>query len=458
MFKKQDVLLHNSLWIALVCLVVQQLIVASSSIWLTRLILHISEGAPALIWLGLYLLSLILPYFPGALALIETAKAKGAISINYIQQFAKLYPGKIFEWSNHQEKKYKASIISGEAYPTLTGYVDYIYQLTASGLNVFFNLIAFAILINPAFFLSYIVGIVLAALILHFQTFLKEKLSNQEQQSRIKWLSLLLSTWDNVLLNNKYNLSIWNRNTNESGNNLIKSSVSLEKYSQMISIGMAFSLTLPSIILVVYLASTNIHDLPFLSILVVLLPRLFQVLTYSYELLLLLADLPMQRTKLNTVLGMLDVPEKADESHAMLERVDWEKITSALKNSEDSTTSISARELLQNLPKSGRIAIHGENGSGKTSLLMLLKMKHGENAFYLPYKHDLLFNQEKMKGSAGQISKQILEEIKTEIPAPIILLDEWDAHLDNRNRIEISLLIDQLAAKSCVVEVLHLKH
>lgn len=457
MFKNRLLSLPKSLWVALFCLVVQQLIVASSSIWITRLILHISEGSSALIWLWLYLASLILPYIPGAFALIEITKAQSDIAVNYVQKFAQLYPGRILEWTNRHEHDKKSSIIGGEAYPTLTSYIEYVYHLTSSTLNVALNLLALSIIVDISFLLTYTGGIVLAAIILQLQKHSKENLAINAQQTRIHWVSLLLKAWDNILLNNSYNLKIWNKRSSDSGLELITSSVRLERFSQFVSICMAFALILPSIGLVCYLAYTHINDLPYLAVLIVILPRLFQVLTYSYELLLLMADLPMQKAKLSTVLALLDPSHTQAESSTIFNRVDWGKIQSIKKDAENKVEKITPQELLKGLPSIGRITIHGENGSGKSSLLLSLKMKHGEQAFYLPYKHELLFSSEKKQVSSGQLSRHILEEIQSTIPAPIILLDEWDANLDKNNKAEISALIDKLACKCCVVEVLHPK-
>jgi len=456
--KQRLFLLPNSFWLAQFFLVVQQIIVASSSVWITRLIVHISEGQPVLLWLWLYLASLILPYLPGAFALIEITKAQAKIVVNYVQEFAQRYPGKIVEWSNRQQRSKKSSILSGEAYPTLTSYVDYLYHLSSSALNVFFNLLALSILVDASLVLSYGCGIFLASLLLYFQKRSKERLSLKAQQSRIRWISLLLLAWDNILLNNSYNFRIWNHKSLERGKRLIGKAVQLGTFSQFVSIAMAFALIFPSIILVIYLAYTHIHDLPFLAVLVVVLPRLFQVLTFSYELLFLVADLPMQKAKLKTVLALLDDSENKEEAQDMLDRIDWEKIDVVSHEPMIKQAKIEPKELLQALPATGRMTLHGENGSGKTSLLLAMKIKHGKDAFYLPSKHELLFMHERRQASTGQLSRQILEELASNIEAPVILLDEWDANLDRKNKQEISSLIDTLALNRCVVEVLHQKH
>jgi hypothetical protein len=453
-YKRLEII-PSSFWLAVFFLFIQQLIVASSSIWITRLILHISEERPSLIWLWLYLGSLILPYLPGALALVEISKAKAMASVNYVHKFAALFPGKIVTWSSHDQQAAKSSLLSGEAYPTITGFIDYFYHLSASSLNVIFNLIAFAILIDPNFILSCVIGMFLSSLILLFQKHTRTRLALKAQQSRIKWTSLLLKAWDNILLSNQYNLKIWKDKAKERGNRLIGKTIELEKFSQSISIGMAFALMGPSILLVIYLGMKHVQDLAFLAILTVLLPRLFQILTYSYETLFLLSDFPMQKAKLNTVLSVLDT-EKYEENREILEnRIDLKKIAATKKKA---SQKIPINNLLEELPTKGRITLLGENGSGKTSLLLSIKMKHGDEAFYLPSKHDLIFKTSKSHMSTGQHSRKILQELEANVSVPIFLLDEWDANLDKKNREEISNLIDELSLNHCIIESIHLKH
>lgn len=440
---------------AIFLLIIQQLIVASSSLWITQFILSISENQPELVWLWLYLFSLILPYLPGALALIEVGKAQIRNCVIYIQKFAELYPGKIVKWSDHEQKSFLSSILTAEAFPTFNSYIEYLYHLTSSGLNVILNLLVLSFLIDSSLILSYIIGVLLSSIILFFQKNSKERLSLKAQERRIQWASLLLKAWDNILLNNAYNLTLWNSQAKIKGKNLSEDTITLEKFNQFVGILMAFALIFPSLALIIYLAISNLHNAAFLATITVLLPRLFQILSYSYELLFLISGYPMQKAKLNTVLAVIKPLTHAGDANVLLSRIEWEKLH-AKKSSDE---SINAKELLSlTFPSQGRITLIGENGSGKTSLLLYLKAKLREQAFYLPSRHELLFEGVSNKLSTGQLASQILDEIKRNVSSPVILLDEWDANLDSNNRKRLSSLIDDLSQVHCVIEILHMKH
>ena len=453
MYKKWNKLLQNGFGWAVVFLIIQQLIVASSSIWITKLILSISNEQPALVWLWLYLASLVLPYIPGALALIHVCNCQARSCVSYVQSFSEIYPGRIGSWSDNNDRNTNSAILSGEACPTINGYIEYLYHLLSSALNVFLNLLVLAVLIDLSLLITYAIGITLSSFILYFQKKVRIKLALKAQKSRIQWTSLILKAWDNVLLNNTYNLNKWISRVFIKGKSLIERAISLEKFNQSIGILMAFALVLPSLALISFYAIQHINNIAALAMLTVVLPRLFQILTYSYELLFLASDFPMQKAKMNTVLSILDLPKHDENKVNFLGRIQWEGIHAKMQRDE----KIQVKELLQNIPSRGRITLQGDNGTGKTSFLLMMKVKYKDQAFYLPSKHDLIFNINKNQLSTGQMTFSILKELNRNVKTPIILLDEWDANLDSKNRGEISSLIDDLSSSCCVVEVLHVR-
>lgn len=434
-------------------LVVQQLIVASSTIWITRLIAHIQQGSFSYPLLALYLASLFLPYFPGAAALVGMAKAKMKANVHYVNSFASLYRGQIMEWTNATKHSTTSSILTGEAPQAINGYFDYLYHFASCGLNVLFNLLIVALIIEPWLLGTYVIGVLLAFSVLRMQKKWRKILSLRAQQGRIKWVEMLLKAWDNILINNSYNFNIWKKKADKRGNRLVSSQVKLEGLSQGTSVIMAFLLLAPSFGLIGYLPILRGYNLMLLAIMVVTLPRLFQVLSYSYEMLFLLADFPMQKSRMRTVVNLLEITHLPDsqQAHEHIEqRIRWDKIHVTFN-----ADHISSRALIGALPVKGRYTIKGENGSGKSSLLLLLKMLKGQEAVYLPVKHDLLFQLSKNGFSTGQFAHKALNELLGNPEASVVLLDEWDANLDAVNQKQLSELIDQIAQEKCVVEVRH---
>ena len=110
------------------------------------------------------------------------------------------------------------------------------------------------------------------------------------------------------------------------------------------------------------------------------------------------------------------------------------------------------------LPEQGRITLVGDNGVGKSCLLLKLKQHYQEQAYYLPAKHHLYFNhhtEQQHKGSTGQQLIKQIEEIRQEDQSTIVMLDEWDAHLDRKNTETIDHYLDALAKTRLVIDIRH---
>jgi ABC-type bacteriocin/lantibiotic exporter with double-glycine peptidase domain len=127
----------------------------------------------------------------------------------------------------------------------------------------------------------------------------------------------------------------------------------------------------------------------------------------------------------------------------------------------------------------GRINVRGENGAGKSTMLLALKQSLLGKAYYWPTADRLVFQfsvndplpddeaddeadedeedtKPKKRGySSGEQQIAALKEIVENTRAPLYLLDEWDANLDAKNRAKAWALIDQLAARARVVEISH---
>jgi len=126
----------------------------------------------------------------------------------------------------------------------------------------------------------------------------------------------------------------------------------------------------------------------------------------------------------------------------------------------------------------GRITVRGGNGSGKSTLLAALKAEIKNRAYYWPTTDRLAFefvavaqlDEPEFDGdgevlqqaavkrpgfSSGERQLKSLQEIVAHTDAPIYLLDEWDANLDQANRATADALVDALARRARVVEISH---
>ena len=89
---------------------------------------------------------------------------------------------------------------------------------------------------------------------------------------------------------------------------------------------------------------------------------------------------------------------------------------------------------------------------------MLLQLKENlkESAYYLPANSDLFFdNAMENNFSSGERQVNALHNLRTLKGVQYLLLDEWDANLDNNNKQLLSTLLDKLSLSYCILEVRH---
>lgn len=118
---------------------------------------------------------------------------------------------------------------------------------------------------------------------------------------------------------------------------------------------------------------------------------------------------------------------------------------------------VTAQQLVQDprmfLGQAGRWVIRAENGTGKSVLLNVLVQAMGNDAHYLPVKHDL---QHRWRGgSAGENIIEHVAELVEGAESSTIFLDEWPANLSRHNEQRLDAILDQLATHRCIVEVRH---
>ncbi|MDB0544370.1 hypothetical protein LBW62_24330, partial [Ralstonia solanacearum] len=106
----------------------------------------------------------------------------------------------------------------------------------------------------------------------------------------------------------------------------------------------------------------------------------------------------------------------------------------------------------------GRFRITGPNGSGKSSALLALKEQFGSRGFLMPTNRaSLAWKGVNEMRSTGQQMISSLQEIVSLEEVQYILLDEWDANLDQDNTTGIDAVLDALASTKMIVEVRHLR-
>lgn len=265
---------------------------------------------------------------------------------------------------------------------------------------------------------------------------------------------MLLTSADNVFLGNSYNYRNWRRSLTRKMGKSMLSQQGAVKFREMIAIAASLATYLPCLALAFWISWQSGHRQEVTGKLIVLLPRLALVLSYTYYMVFLLSQWQSYSARL-LVIGAVEKPHPERTRDQLSARITWKNIEWS-QGVEDPLTLKSWEEIEPLLQRStGRITLRGKNGSGKSTLLLLLKLVFAERSFLLPAQHHLRFRFRAKTRSTGEHFIAQIEEISQQLTGQIFLLDEWDANLDAHNMQRISQRIDQLAEENTVIEVRH---
>jgi len=439
----------------------QQLMEASSTYWLVGLIAAITKGESFLIYIVIYLASLAFPYIPLCIAYIFKISWKQEAQRSFTNAFIKSNKDNISEWNNKGIKEHKISILTSEGPNTIHLFIDYLWELWTYVLSVTFNLMALSAIVEPLFALAYALSVTCVVVVMKLKRRAQRQLTQKAITARIDLCQSLLMAWDNVLLGNEYNFNLWNEKTTQRLNRCLQRNVALERFDQFLAIFVTLVTAIPSILVVVYYMTKHQGSAVELSEFVVILPLLFMILSYTHQTLSLVFRWSMHRSKLNTIYK--SIQETKDFNTPLERKIKWGRLSfsctadnpSEIIPAESPQTIMSYTELLSRASNCGRLTIRGENGSGKSTMLILIKKALTNRAFFLPTHNHLSFHSETNKHSTGESLKNRLIEILDCVDVDVLLLDEWDANLDKENREKLSELIDELSLKKCVIEVRH---
>lgn len=435
---------NKHLRIALVFLLIQQIIVASSTYFIARLAQSLTEDTISILYMLLFAVSLVAVYVPAYFCVTNTERAKYDAHKLYNDSFHTVFLGKTYLLSSDDLQSTATTTLAQESNYTLETVIDSIFDISALVLNVLFNVLVIAWFLDGTLLLGYAVGIIFASLFVHFRRHTLKSAAKTDQQSRLNLTAKLFDSWDNVVIFNKHNYTLYNNIVQKSfataKNNSVKST-SIQHINS--SLGMII-LMLPVFVVTAFIFNKNWQDAATMAVLIATLPRQIQLLQVCYALIGYHTSIGVIKTMLDGILEVLQPTAVDLDSYIQANQIRVKQTGEIF----DSTQ----------LSKQGRVTLIGNNGVGKSCMLLKLKHHYQEQAYYLPAKHNLYFNyktDKAHKGSTGQQLIKQIQEIREDDRSTIIMLDEWDAHLDKENTQIIDQYLDELAQTRLVIEVRH---
>ena len=435
---------NKHLRIALVFLLIQQIIVASSTYFIARLAQSLTEDTISILYMVLFALSLVAVYVPAYFCVTNTERAKYDAHKLYNDSFHNVFLGKTYLLSSDDLQSTATTTLAQESNYTLETVIDSIFDISALVLNVLFNVLVIAWFLDGTLLLGYAVGIIFASTFVHFRRHALKSATKTDQQSRLNLAAKLFDSWDNVVIFNKHNYTLYKNIVQKSfataKNNSVKST-SIQHINS--SLGMII-LMLPVFVVTAFIFNKNWHDAATMAVLIATLPRQIQLLQMCYALIGYHTSIGVIKTMLDGILEVLQPATVDLDTYIQANQIRVKQTGKIF----DSTQ----------LPKQGRVTLVGNNGVGKSCMLLKLKDHYQEQAYYLPAKHNLYFNYKTDKAHRGSTGQQLIkqiQEIREDDQSRIVMLDEWDAHLDKDNTQIIDQYLDDLAETRLVMDVRH---
>lgn len=461
----RQIIASKHTFLSLGFLFIQQLIVASSTIWIADLSGAVINGQNIHLYLILFVSSLFVVYLPGMAAAYHLQKAQNKAIQSYTQIFSKKYFCKPSFLSDKLIREDGEAWLTSESGRTIEEVFSIGYDAISTCLNTVLNVLALCYVFGPKILIGYIACVLILPLVSKIFKKTLEKNAKLFQEDRKTMYQSLLSGWDNITTGNNYNYQIWwkqfcsfwKANDNSSSRAVV--------YTQLSSVSsMIFSL-IPVAANFIWIFISTSSPVK-LAALIATLPRQIQIMQHFEILTTYIMHWHGTHTRLkNMIESLTNLPEINKDD--LIKRISWDDIHCKWNYQTINLNSFDIFLEFLNKRKNGHLTIEGKNGSGKTTLVNLIKQEMGEKVFYLPTNSHLLFEGSINKSfSTGQRVKTYLTEIAQYIVCKneyhhcltdyyILLLDEWNANLDLMNVKNISKELDRLSEKMCVIEISH---
>jgi ABC-type multidrug transport system fused ATPase/permease subunit len=431
-------------------LTIQQVLVALSTFFIANAAKTIQDPKLFLLYLAGYCTTLILPYIPGGWALIKLNRW----SLEAQSRFAESVTFNLFSnphlWPVEKEKNRYTSSFSKEGPVLIDDFTRFVYRGVSLVLNAILAIVVISVTVEPLFIASYLISAFAGHFLMKSGTKSITPLSEQAEISKYPVTVLRGKLWDNLVIGNTHSMEKWRKHLDSAFEDFSRNEINLTRKSQFSSIGVAFVSMIPTLVLVIWIAIQHFNDSAYLMGLLVILPRMFQLLNSTYDYLNLGLEWGTIKGRLTLLQTILVRPDQKEANPMKFQEL-------RLKSSDGYHGIKDLANVNTLLEKHRYLTLSGPNGSGKSTLCLSIKEKMGNSCFLLPTHHNLSFkSQDGYAGSTGQKLMQILEEIKNDVKVKVLILDEWDANLDDENCHRILKTIDQLNQTG--IQILDVRH
>ena len=416
------------------------------------LALSSSDNHNLILYVALYLIFNYFPYLTEAVRSVCITKwkvhAQEEISSVILNNLSRNY----LLLNDRNKNQQTIAVLTGNSQKIILSFIEYMLALAHSFSSCLFTLIFVTIYSTNYIVYSYGFSLVVIILITILTIGKQKQLAEKSEIAFNESLTVLGASWSKVILSQPPFIDKFNRILGRKWHNYSQRSVNATLYFQIIQNIQALIIWLPCVIVIYWYLSS--HELKESVILLAYLPRII-------ELLLDMSHIAMNLTRSGNVIGQLNwldrfilqlnSPINADN------RIQFSEIHIYQNDIFIGNLSqLGLQYFYESQKFSGRISIKGKNGSGKSTLLLLLKLYFSEKSILVTSQASQRISRTNHSdGEARLLELRDVFAWVTSHKTPILLLDEWNAHLDDNHESEIRAKLSEIAQSCLVIEVLH---
>lgn len=429
---------------ALLLIVVQQVCVACSTYYIGVAGSAIAAQRLPLLEIGLFFGFIFLAYIPGGVANVVMVKAGNRLWMELVGRTWQTLRNRADVHSDANRERTNA-LLSAEAHVTVKETCTNCLDVFAVACNIIFNAVAMSVVVTPKIGVVLIGTFVVGVALMYAVNSSLMRMAHAMQEGRSSVVQAIYYGWDNVIFGTeRLGESVRNR-LDQASRRYFSATERYEWFAMVI----ANTPVMLSIVVMTLFAWRELAAAPVLiGAYLAILPRTIQLFQYMHAMTMYISRLVVLRTRVRALHEMSGHLEPI----ARLPRIDSARLRVTRDgHALDPMAILAAPQNI--LQQSGRYCVSGDNGAGKSSWLLQLKARLGDQAV-LVGPGIVLGAGEYQRGSSGQNIRAVVEALLADTTA-VIILDEWNANLDPGNYAAVDKLLEQAARNRVIVEAIN---
>lgn len=431
---------------ALAFTLLQQLLLATSTYHIALAGIALSNGkiSSTLLNISLFFIFALMAYLSSSASTLLSTRASNNIWKTYSS--AKLLSAtESVQYSSENNKRSVSQWLGAEALPTVAHACEFYLDMVSVTLNIVLTLAVFYLTLGweiaSAIAASLVVSFTLVMILRHTI----EISAGAMQQRRQEALLSIEPAWTSSMFGSRRMRADGLRILDEKTHRYFREINRYVLLEQLVACG---PIVISTLALTGIFQFTDLFTASIAGALVAVLPRCLQVFGNVHSLCIYLSQFFLVSAKLRNLDGFC---ARLDRYAKMHEAPLWS--VSVLDTFTQKKTH--PGDLLQELhrKKNGRYLVTGDNGSGKSTLLKIIKDRQADAILITP---EIQFLESGSALSTGERRLREIENVLSMSPS-LLMLDEWDANLDESNCRKIDQLLDEASRKMVVIEVRHLR-